>query len=62
MVQSPKKIFFGPQFGLKIRGGGGGGRGPPLDSPLVAHDQFRIEEYLWRSVWRICRWILGLKG
>ena len=30
-----KKIFFqafGPQFGLKIRGEGGGG--PPRDSPL----------------------------
>ena len=30
-----KKIFFafGPQFGLKIRRGGGGGD-PPLDPPL----------------------------
>ena len=35
-----KKYFFqslGPQFGLKIRGGGGGGQvpqAPPLDPPL----------------------------
>ena len=31
------KIFFGtfgPQFGLNIRGGGGGAVGPPLDPPL----------------------------
>ena len=32
--QSPKKYFrlFRPQFGLKIRGRGGG---PPLDPPLL---------------------------
>ena len=32
---SPKKFFspFGPQFGLKIRGGGGG-RAHPMDPPL----------------------------
>ena len=29
-ARSPKEFFrpFGPQFGLKIRGGGGGGRAP----------------------------------
>ena len=33
---SPKNFFplFGPQFGLKIRGGGVGGQAPPLDPPL----------------------------
>ena len=33
----PQKTFiqpFGPQFGLKIRGGGVGGRVPSLDPPL----------------------------
>ena len=41
-MPSLKKIFsaqFGPQFGLKIKGGGGGGKwaplAPPLDSPQV---------------------------
>ena len=38
-ARSPKEFFrpFGPQFGLKIRGGGKGGRAPwapPLDPPL----------------------------
>ena len=35
--RSPKNFFspFGTQFGLKIKGGGGGGlRAPPLDLPL----------------------------
>ena len=27
-------VTFGPQFGLNIRGGGGGAVGPPLDPPL----------------------------
>ena len=32
-----KKSFFGPQFGLEIRGGGwrGGPRAPPIDPPLI---------------------------
>ena len=33
----PKKIRpFGPQFGLKIREGGGGGVGQILDPPLTS--------------------------
>ena len=32
VVQSPKKFFFGPQFGLKIRGGG-----PPGPLPWIRH-------------------------
>ena len=33
----PKKYFrpFRPQFGLKIKGEGGGAPGPPLDLPLL---------------------------
>ena len=42
MVWSPKKFFFGPQFGLKIRGWRWAPWAPPLDSPLVAHHQYRI--------------------
>ena len=42
--QSQKKMFqpFGPQFGLKTRGGGG--RPPPLDPPLlnVFYNKFRL--------------------
>ena len=36
--RSPKKFFgpFGPQFGLKIRGGGADPRAPPLDPALNA--------------------------
>ena len=38
VARSPKEFFrpFGPQFGLKIRGGGGvrAPRAPPLDPPL----------------------------
>ena len=37
---SPKKIFFspfGPQFGLKIRGGGGRGGGSPGPLPWIRH-------------------------
>ena len=35
-ARSPKKFFwpFGTQFDLKITGGGGASRTPPLDSPL----------------------------
>ena len=35
-TQSQKKLFrrFGPQFGLKIRGGGQAPWAPPLDPPL----------------------------
>ena len=35
--------FFWPQFGLKLRGAGGG-QALPLDPPL-------------QSVWRVCMWI-----
>ena len=40
-AQSPKNIFFqpfGPQFGLKIRGG----RGPPGPSPRSATDRRHV--------------------
>ena len=35
LAQSPQKTFwpFGPQFALKIRGGGSGGAGPSGPSP-----------------------------
>ena len=40
-----QKNFFpvGPQFGLKVRGGGAGPRAPPLDPPLSA-DGLSIHE------------------
>ena len=40
-MQSPKNFFspFGPQFGLKNKKGGGGGRAPPLDPPLEGNGQ-----------------------
>ena len=36
-IREGPKIFSpsGPQFGLKIRGGGGEPPGPPLDPPLI---------------------------
>ena len=41
-ARPPQNFFgpFGPQFGLKIRGWGGGGLAPPLDPPRVSplHD------------------------
>ena len=31
-------------------------------SSAIKFSQLILEENVWRSVWRICMWILGLKG
>ena len=45
----PKKFFrlFGPQFCLKIRGGGGGAGAPPLDLPLLQESFGFLDSWLF---------------
>ena len=50
-----KKIFrpFGPQFFLKIRGGGWAPRAPTLDPPLKSSPNNTHKN---REKWRVCVW------
>ena len=60
-----KKFFrpFGPQFGLKLRGGGAGPRAPPLDPPLF-WDGLRICICLGesKSEFPVTEFIIQTKG